>query len=209
VSQSSSGLSSLNVLTTMNFCHIDKFSVKLGIRSGKERFTHPSSSSARRTKWLIPIGLCSLFFLCTVLRGGNFSSHSFSRSAQSVQSDIQLSKVSRAASTHSRKALDENLQTAPPAIAYLIMASKHSTEQVQRLLLAVYHPHNQYLLHLDAEAPAHEHQDLADFVKNETMFQECRNVQVISDKAVLSGFSFDMTTLLFGMWAFFFGRQIR
>jgi hypothetical protein len=67
----------------------------------------------------------------------------------------------------------------PPKFAYLISGTLGDGLQMQRLVQALYHPHNYYLLHLDLEAPEQERLDLARFVKNEPVFQEVNNVFVV------------------------------
>ena len=52
-------------------------------------------------------------------------------------------------------------------------------ESLKRTLKALYHPRNQYAVHLDLEAPAEERMDLASFVRNEPMFREVGNVRMI------------------------------
>lgn len=53
----------------------------------------------------------------------------------------------------------------PPAFAYFITGGRGDARRMLRLLLAVYHPRNSYLLHLSADAPAWEHADLATSVR--------------------------------------------
>ncbi|KAG6532731.1 beta-glucuronosyltransferase GlcAT14A-like [Zingiber officinale] len=48
-----------------------------------------------------------------------------------------------------------------PAFAYYIVGGRGDVRRVLRLLLAVYHPRNRYLLHLSADAPESERSDLA------------------------------------------------
>jgi hypothetical protein len=48
--------------------------------------------------------------------------------------------------------------------AYLISASTGDASRAARLLAALYHPANTYLVHLDREAPAEEHRRLAELV---------------------------------------------
>ncbi|GAQ84180.1 acetylglucosaminyltransferase family protein [Klebsormidium nitens] len=166
----------------MGFCHINDFSLSIAIhsprrywvRTGKASCTQDGLTGVRRTKWLIPICICGLLFLCTVLGGINFSRQPAVRAAPQLSPLLRESRVGALLPPAVGGA-----QAAPPAIAYLIMASKGSLLQLQRLLLAVWHPHNVYLLHLDAEASAHEHETLADFVKNEALFRECDNVQIV------------------------------
>uniref|UniRef100_A0A453DQQ2 Xylosyltransferase 1 n=1 Tax=Aegilops tauschii subsp. strangulata TaxID=200361 RepID=A0A453DQQ2_AEGTS len=50
---------------------------------------------------------------------------------------------------------------APPSFAYLLSGGRGDGRRLLRLLLAVYHPRNQYLLHLSADAPEAERLDLA------------------------------------------------
>ncbi|WVZ59063.1 hypothetical protein U9M48_009265 [Paspalum notatum var. saurae] len=52
----------------------------------------------------------------------------------------------------------------PVSFAYLISASSGDAARAARLLAALYHPANSYLLHLDREAPAEEHRRLAELV---------------------------------------------
>ena len=66
-----------------------------------------------------------------------------------------------------------------PRIAYLISGSMGDGESLKRTLKALYHPRNQYAVHLDLEAPAHERLDLANFVRNEPLFTELGNVRMV------------------------------
>lgn len=52
-----------------------------------------------------------------------------------------------------------------PSFAYLITGSKGDAPQVLRLLLAIYHPRNRYLLHLSHEATDKERKWLAGTVR--------------------------------------------
>jgi hypothetical protein len=48
---------------------------------------------------------------------------------------------------------------------------------MQRTLQSIYHPRNQYILHLDLEAPPRERIDLAMYVKGDPMFSQIENVR--------------------------------
>lgn len=63
-----------------------------------------------------------------------------------------------------------------PRFAYMIAGSKGEGLQLKRLLQAVYHPRNYYLLHLDIEASDSERLELAKYVKSVDVM---RNVMVI------------------------------
>ncbi|KAI4344125.1 hypothetical protein L6164_011392 [Bauhinia variegata] len=66
-----------------------------------------------------------------------------------------------------------------PRIAYLISGSMGDGESLKRTLKALYHPRNQYAVHLDLEASAEERLDLANFVRNEPLFAKLGNVRMI------------------------------
>ena len=66
-----------------------------------------------------------------------------------------------------------------PRFAYFISGTKGDGGSMRRLLQAVYHPRNYYLLHLDLEASDSERLELAKYVKSESVFREFRNVMVV------------------------------
>ncbi|KAF8020601.1 hypothetical protein BT93_G1132 [Corymbia citriodora subsp. variegata] len=68
-----------------------------------------------------------------------------------------------------------------PRFAYLITGTKDDGPRVKRLLQAVYHPRNYYLIYLDLEAPESERLELARYVKSEGAVREFGNVMVIGD----------------------------
>ncbi|XP_042468571.1 beta-glucuronosyltransferase GlcAT14A isoform X1 [Zingiber officinale] len=67
----------------------------------------------------------------------------------------------------------------PVAFAYLISASPGDVSRLERLLLAIYHPGNRYLLHLDLHAPPKEHAQLAEFVAKTEAFSRFGNVWIV------------------------------
>ncbi|KAK4732698.1 hypothetical protein R3W88_025686 [Solanum pinnatisectum] len=73
----------------------------------------------------------------------------------------------------------DTLLPPPPAIAYLISGSTKDTSRIIRLLFAVYHPRNQYLLHLDRKASQYERDDLALYVQSVPLFKAAQNVNFI------------------------------
>lgn len=74
---------------------------------------------------------------------------------------------------------DGLLLPSPPKLAYLISGTEGDGIRMQRTLLALYHPHNYYLLHLDLAASARERVELARFVKNQPVFEAVKNVFVV------------------------------
>ncbi|RLM73716.1 beta-glucuronosyltransferase GlcAT14A-like [Panicum miliaceum] len=70
----------------------------------------------------------------------------------------------------------------PPSFAYWISGTGGDARRVLRLLRAVYHPRNRYLLHLDAAAAAEEREALAQAVRrDEPAWREFRNVDVVGE----------------------------
>ncbi|KAL1554909.1 Beta-glucuronosyltransferase GlcAT14B [Salvia divinorum] len=66
-----------------------------------------------------------------------------------------------------------------PRLAYLISGSRGDCGSLKRTLRALYHPLNQYVVHLDLEAKAEERIELVEFVKNEALFEQVGNVRVV------------------------------
>ncbi|KAF8766180.1 hypothetical protein HU200_007683 [Digitaria exilis] len=75
----------------------------------------------------------------------------------------------------------------PPVFAYYITGGHGDCVRVTRLLKAVYHPRNRYLLHLDAGAGAYERARLANYVRSEQAFLEYGNVHVVGKGDALDG----------------------
>ncbi|KAH6818624.1 Core-2/I-branching beta-1 [Perilla frutescens var. frutescens] len=63
--------------------------------------------------------------------------------------------------------------------AYLISGSSGDTMKLKRLMLALYHPANHYLIHLDAAAPDEDHREIARFVSSNGVFAEVGNVWIV------------------------------
>lgn len=70
-------------------------------------------------------------------------------------------------------------QPALPRLAYLISGTKGDGARIKRVLQAVYHPMNYYVLHLDLEASDGERLELAKYVKSEKVIRDFKNVMVI------------------------------
>lgn len=67
----------------------------------------------------------------------------------------------------------------PPAFAYYISGSRGDVDRVFRLLLAVYHPRNRYLLHIGTEGTEDERLRLSSLVKSVPAIRVFENVDVI------------------------------
>ncbi|KAE8075870.1 hypothetical protein FH972_014553 [Carpinus fangiana] len=104
---------------------------------------------------------------------------SFSRSEDSsdyfVESDLRRSLETSGVS-----------KTKAPRLAYLISGTKGDSHRMMRTLEAVYHPRNQYILHLDLEAPPRERLELTNLVKSDPMFREVENVRVMAQSNLVT-----------------------
>lgn len=67
----------------------------------------------------------------------------------------------------------------PPIFAYWISGTGGESQKILRLLKAVYHPRNRYVLHLDAGSSASERIELARAVQSESVFEAFGNVDVV------------------------------
>ncbi|CAL5185601.1 unnamed protein product [Lathyrus oleraceus] len=70
-------------------------------------------------------------------------------------------------------------KTYPITFAYLISGSKGDSMKIKRLMKALYHPGNYYLIHMDHGAPKKDHRDLLEYVSNEGVFGEVGNVWIV------------------------------
>ncbi|KAF9625585.1 hypothetical protein IFM89_024358 [Coptis chinensis] len=67
----------------------------------------------------------------------------------------------------------------PPSFAYYISGGRGEKDRIFRLLLAVYHPRNRYLLHLGSEASNEERSTLAVMIRGVSAIRAFGNVDVV------------------------------
>ncbi|KAL8160950.1 hypothetical protein V2J09_012439 [Rumex salicifolius] len=146
------------------------------LRNYYATFRHPNSAMERR--WIFPLAIGSivclfLLFLTTLTSptGSPILSLSFYRSYTASASVFVESKL---------HALPVSSLPPPPRFAYLVSGSAGDGNSLRRTLLALYHPRNQYVVHLDLEASAQERLDVLNFVRNHPVFQQFGNVRMIT-----------------------------
>ncbi|KAK9150136.1 hypothetical protein Syun_008445 [Stephania yunnanensis] len=66
-----------------------------------------------------------------------------------------------------------------PRLAYLVSGSKGDLDKLWRTLRALYHPLNQYVVHLDLESPVEERVELASRIEKDPVFAKVGNVHMI------------------------------
>lgn len=146
------------------------------IESMKKRLFFLLGYRAIERKWILPffaIVIASFLFLLPVI------SRLSSVSSYLPQTTIIKLIPADSEDRFSQSSFLSSEMAIPPRFAYLISGSKGDTPSMIRLLKAVYHPRNHYLLHLDLEAPVKERVALGRFVKHFSSFQQARNVHVI------------------------------
>lgn len=119
---------------------------------------------AERRKWLFT--LFSALFISILLFLSAMSGLSASR-AFTYRSNYKLTTIA-----------NHGLQY-PPSFAYYISGGAGDKERMLRLLLAVYHPRNRYLLHLSSDASKEEREWLAASVMSVPAIRGFENVDVI------------------------------
>ncbi|XP_015895544.2 beta-glucuronosyltransferase GlcAT14A isoform X2 [Ziziphus jujuba] len=85
----------------------------------------------------------------------------------------------------------------PPAFAYYIWGGRRDRDRIFRLLLAVYHPRNRYLLHLTNDASEEDRHRLSASVKSVPAIRAFGNVDVVGkpDRLTYMGSTNIATTL--------------
>ena len=136
-------------------------------------------------KWLFPLIMTSailIFFLATSLNMGLISS------VHSINSFFFFLPSNPSRNQTSPVFVETKVSPAPapapvgpaiPRFAYLISGSKGDLEKLWRTLLALYHPLNQYVVHLDLESPLAERLELTARIEKQPVFMEVGNVFVI------------------------------
>ncbi|XP_039069315.1 beta-glucuronosyltransferase GlcAT14B-like [Hibiscus syriacus] len=143
-------------------------------------------------KWIIPflasllvsvtLFVSAIFWLYNAPNGGDelsFDIISFARAEEStgyfVESDLKKSINTSGYS---------NME--PARLAYLISGTKGDSNRMTKTLQAVYHPRNQYVRHLDLEAPPRERLEFSNMAKNDPTFREVENVLVMSQSNLVT-----------------------
>ncbi|XP_030462419.1 beta-glucuronosyltransferase GlcAT14A-like [Syzygium oleosum] len=139
-------------------------------------------------KWIVPF-FASLLMSVTLLFSAVFglfgSPYGGDQSAFEEKLDDRNglfveSEIDKSANTNGHLGGDA------PRFAYLISGTKGDSQRMMRTLQAVYHPRNQYILHLDLEAPPRERMDLTLYVKNDPTFREVENVRVMAQSNLVT-----------------------
>ncbi|KAG8472373.1 hypothetical protein CXB51_034237 [Gossypium anomalum] len=137
-------------------------------------------------KWVFPLVITSL--ICTILLVTCFNMGLVS-SVHRINSIFSIFPAHISMNQRKPGYAESKIDTGPlpppsgpalPRFAYLVSGSKGDLEKLWRTLHALYHPRNQYVVHLDLEAPAVERVTLASRIANHTVFSKVGNVYMIT-----------------------------
>ena len=141
--------------------------------------TSSGSKQQKKKKWFLPLVFSLLLSTLLILVSIFISSNSSSSSSSSSSSTPVVKVKEIPHFVESKLRVSPTQSNTIPRIAYLISGSMGDGECLKRALRALYHPRNQYAVHLDLEASAEERLDLANFVRNEPLFAKLGNVRVV------------------------------
>ncbi|KAI3736194.1 hypothetical protein L6452_15731 [Arctium lappa] len=143
-------------------------------------------------KWLIPF-FVSLLVWITLISAALFGVYSSSYN-QDSSSHLDVVSLAKSDDFSGGYFVEMNVEKKPsefpkekaPRLAYLISGTKGDSKRMMRTLQAVYHPRNQYILHMDLEAPPRERLELTMAVKNDPTFSEVENVRVMAQSNLVT-----------------------
>ncbi|KAL3714869.1 hypothetical protein ACJRO7_006727 [Eucalyptus globulus] len=157
----------------------------------KNQHSHAARAFSDR-RWMIPFFASLLVFATLIMSAtvglftlpyneDEFSDDAISFNASEDSSSLFVESDLRRSHYQSGHAGVE-----APRLAYLISGTKGDSHRMMRTLQAVYHPRNQYILHLEFEAPPRERLDLTALVKNDPTFREVENVRVMAQSNLIT-----------------------
>uniref|UniRef100_A0A5B6YK48 Putative xylosyltransferase 1-like n=1 Tax=Davidia involucrata TaxID=16924 RepID=A0A5B6YK48_DAVIN len=123
----------------------------------------------KKKKWFLPL-VFSLIISSLLIIFSLYTSYPYRQTPIKTQTPLFVESKLQTSST---------LTNSIPRLAYLISGSSGDGESLKRTLKALYHPLNQYAVHLDLEASAEERLEVVNFVKNEPLFVKVGNVRVV------------------------------
>lgn len=133
-----------------------------------------TGGSKKKKKWFLPLVLSLLLSTLLVFVSVFTSSSSYSSQLYKTQVKNEVPVFVESKLRASAPSSDP-----VPRLAYLISGSMGDGESLKRTLKALYHPRNQYAVHLDLEASAEERLELANFVRDQPVFAKMGNVRMV------------------------------
>lgn len=147
-------------------------------------FPEMTSVNHKKNKWAFPLvitALISVFLITTVYFNLGLVSSLHSVLLIFPSSNGPAPAYDRTRVYYTPSGLNE-----VPRFAYLIGGAKGQLDMMWRVLQAFYHPLNQYILHLDLEAPAEERDELISRVEKHPLFSKVGNVKVMTKSDMIT-----------------------
>lgn len=143
------------------------------------------ASSNSEKRWIFPLAMASLMFIFLIAASFNMGLISSVRSINSLIFSYNLSTTNETRAEFAESKINQSshpppVQPSPPRFAYLVSGSRGDLESLWRVLRTLYHPRNQYVVHLDLESPAEERLELAKRVSEDPVFSDVGNVHMIT-----------------------------
>lgn len=151
----------------------------LGALGMKKVWQIPVGLASLERKWLLPLVASSLlsimlFLIATLSLGAS------SRGAK-VWGFLGRNDPSRVTYVEDylvQQKLSSDMPP-PPRLGYLISGTRGDGLRMKRVLQAIYHPRNHYILHLDLDAPPRERVELARYIRLQETFLKVGNVFMV------------------------------
>ncbi|CAI9088671.1 OLC1v1023073C1 [Oldenlandia corymbosa var. corymbosa] len=135
-------------------------------------------------KWVFPLAISSLVCLFLFATSFNMGMISSLKTINSIFS--MFPSINHTSQLYVDTKIPKPQPPPPPAappmprFAYLISGSRGDLDKLWRTLLALYHPWNYYIVHLDLESPPEERLELASRLDKHPIFNKVQNVQMIT-----------------------------
>ncbi|MED6144737.1 Beta-glucuronosyltransferase GlcAT14A, variant 2 [Stylosanthes scabra] len=153
------------------------------MKKAKHHLAQPPSPQQQRKRIVVfRLGIATLLFLFTLLLFAATTLTSPILSSYILPTSITAS-ITRSLFVESKLhslPIPPTSDSVPPRLAYLISGSKGDAQALTRTLLALYHPRNRYVVHLDREASEQERRELRRNLTAHALFMRFGNVRIIS-----------------------------
>ena len=161
----------------------DPLSNKMIMGRCREGEIHPSPKMVK-WKWTFSVMVGALLCVLCFLSYLNMEIVSSRYSIHSIFPFLPLTETlnQKAPFTYVESRLSNTPPTADdtlPTLAYFLSGSTGDLESMWRTLRAIYHPRNQYVIHMDRKSPVTERMELARRVKRDPVFSKMGNVHII------------------------------
>lgn len=137
------------------------------------------SSTITEKRWAFPLAISTLLFIFLLATSFNMGLLSSLHTINSILWGVPSHNETTTLIVEVKNTSQPPPPPPLPRFAYLVSGSKGDLNKLWRTLLALYHPNNQYVVHLDLESPIEERMELVSRVEKNPVFADIGNVYVI------------------------------